>query len=131
MSFLRRMLGGPPEWRVPRGQYSRVAGTSHRLRAIGQLYGRQTLNADVVLTLRREPNNPADPHAVMVLIESTHVGYLPRYIAEEWSGRLAELEAAGYAVRAEGRLRYSWEPPDRQPEAYVDLYMDSAPPATA
>ncbi len=33
--------------------------------------------------IQREPDNPVDPHAVIVLVEGERVGYLPGYLAKE------------------------------------------------
>lgn len=63
------------------------------------------------LTLRREPDNPADPHAVAVWAdgggEPWRVGYLERAVAARLAHRLADhslrVEFAGWWEEPEGR----------------------------
>lgn len=54
--------------------------------------------------LRREPDNEADPNAIMVFIAGTHVGYVPAGLAADIASLMdigelvAARKAAGHAV---------------------------------
>jgi hypothetical protein len=76
---------GPQFW--PGTIECRIAGTSHRLGALG--HARLAKGQEVLL--KREPQNREDPNAVQVFDcdGERHIGYLPRDVAEtvaSWAG---------------------------------------------
>lgn len=54
--------------------------------------------------LRPEPQNPHDPYAVRVEINSRLVGYLPREDADVWCDMLLDASLDGRAVAAPARI---------------------------
>ena len=75
-----------------------VAGESHyqeALQALTESDGREPVRAEFEAVLVPEPENPHDPNAVKVLIESRHVGYLPREDAAAYGPTLARLGERG------------------------------------
>lgn len=82
------------------------------------------------LVLRREPDNPADPHAVAVWAdgggEPWRVGYLERAVAARLAGRLGDdlhplrVQFAGWWEEPEGRWR-------RPVVCVIDPASDSRP----
>lgn len=83
---------------------SAVVGTSFRAESAAKV------TPGAVVTLQREPENPADPSAVAVRLDGETIGYLPRALAarlvgETWHGLVTEVhhgEGIGIRVRVTG-----------------------------
>lgn len=58
----------------------------------------------VTATLVREPSNPDDPDAVMILVDGKHVDYLSRTDALEFQPLLQTLEAKGEIAECGARV---------------------------
>lgn len=103
----------------------KLAGTTtFALDAVQALSRRRRLSERGLLVeqavLEREPNNPADPHAVAVLVEGERVGYLPSYAAKEL------LLGPGSAMTAPIQLAYLAEGDKFRAEAWV--WLEPTPP---
>jgi hypothetical protein len=70
-----------------------VAGESHYQKALRAIAGAGEVRHATEARLVPEPDNPHDPHAVVVEVQGAKVGYLPRALAAAWTPRLAELAA--------------------------------------
>lgn len=127
MGFLRRLFGGQPrEAPSPAGGWRQlpifdphpthevhVVGESRRQEALELLAGgradRGVVQREHVASLQHEPNNPADPNAVLVQINAHHVGYLGRDDAARYAPVLGAIRAMGYpAFGAHARLTGGW-----------------------
>ena len=91
----------------------KVAGASYRQEALVCLTGRMGTEAvkmdNVDLELVCEPDNTHDPHAVKVLAQGLHVGYLSRGNARRYCKR---IEREGGRVQIKGFIGCSEGGPD-------------------
>src|SRR5687768_2628006 len=74
-----------------------VVGESLRQDALWKIVGgfRHTpVRHRIIAELEPEPDNPADPNAIRVVVEAKHVGYLPRDKAANYLPGLLRLRAS-------------------------------------
>lgn len=88
-----------------------MVGESHRQQAFDQTVGPRREHgpaiSQVTVQLVREPSNRHDPDAVVVYIEASQVGYIPRQEARRWHPVLDELQRAGQPAVSLGLPAYS------------------------
>lgn len=77
----------------------------------------EALKVGDALTLRREPDNPHDPHAVRVDWHGQQLGYLPR---AENGAVAAEMDQGGRVEARIGRLRAHRNPWQR---VLIEVYV--------
>jgi hypothetical protein len=86
-----------------------VAGESFHSKDIERLFRGKVpddgATLEVVAQLVPEPTNRHDRNAVKVMVGSSHVGYLPKEVAGDYSPILRELLAAGYAPQCGAQIR--------------------------
>lgn len=92
-----------------------VVGESWRekdvIKALGGLsVGQERTIEDVVTYLVPEPDNPHDPHAVMVWMNGKHVGYLSKEDAKRFAPVLQRVTSQGLLPTTSGRLWGSAQP---------------------
>lgn len=56
------------------------------------------------LELKPQPDNPYDPHAVMVLHEGFHLGFVPKELSKEVAALIAEKRLTRCVKRAGNRI---------------------------
>lgn len=85
---------------MPQDGFMRVVGESQYQPVLAQLRGRCVPGAEgrpsFPVALIPEPDNPYDEHAIAVISEFGHVGYLPREDAERYSLTMRFLRRDGY-----------------------------------
>jgi hypothetical protein len=96
---------------LPRGAGLAIVGESRRRAEIQAVVGGP--HHDAVYETRwarlvREPDNPADPDAIKVLIGGRHVGYLTRGDAQRYRSVVRELEATG-PLYCRADIRGGWD----------------------
>ena len=69
----------------------RVAGQEYYREATQRLAGAGVEPRYFTATLRREPTNPHDANAILVLVESVKVGYVGRGRAARWAAGLDRI----------------------------------------
>lgn len=95
---------------APHSATADIEGEFARIPAIVRAIGRrpkvdqEIVLEDLIAELHPEPTNPYDPHAVMVVINGQHVGYLGREDAREYQPALLTAITAGFAPATRARL---------------------------
>lgn len=101
-----------------------VVGESFRRDHLVQLIKKYDAAAIGVLytdaTLKLEPENPFDPTAVMVVVDSLHVGYVPKLISAQVSDHIKAM--GGVSLKAPARI--GWDSTSPQPLIGVRLKLD-------
>lgn len=91
-----------------------VGESRHQEELLALTGGRRTASGAHRRTLARlvpQPENPADPDAIAVLIDGVEVGHLPRDLARRYGRLVAEVtEAEGEAI-CEAEIRGGWQRP--------------------
>lgn len=85
----------------------RAVGTSHYQDALRVLAGRagdEDLRVEKIAALIPEPDNPHDPHAIAVHVESRLVGYLAREENRRWADIAPVRCEAMLAARGPGPI---------------------------
>lgn len=112
-------------------QTIRVAGVSFRpgypdnLLNLGNAYPEGQL---IELELKREPTNPYDENAIMVLLKKTgeHVGYIPKALNLPW---VEHLDAGGDVVARVDEVVVSKKGGGRQPGLLINVKRAGSDPA--
>lgn len=63
-----------------------IAGVKYRPNGMAML---AKIADETELELKPQPENPYDPHAVMVLHDGFHLGFVPRELSKEVAGMIA------------------------------------------
>lgn len=107
---------------------SAVVGTSFRPNTAA------SAKPGLAVTARPEPENPVDPHAVLVELNGEQLGYLPRALAARlqggpWAGEIVDVfgsDRLGIRVRILGPLTEQPDNPNPPQRRYT---IDSTPAA--
>jgi hypothetical protein len=104
----RRSLTPPTD--VSGRQRVMIAGQGYQFDVVQRLGGNGDLPKYFVALLKREPTNPHDPNAILVLVDGKKIGYVPRERAARWADGIdrvgGEITCRLQAFRRPTRSRY-------------------------
>lgn len=94
----------PGQWIAPlSGPYDtpfHVSGIHSRQDALAKVGSGKRL-----FRLARQPDNPHDPHAVQVVCDGVHIGFITAKNSGRYSEAIAKVEATGSQVFVHGQVR--------------------------
>ncbi len=97
-------MSGPDQWVAPLsgayGEPFHVSGVGYMQDALAKVGSGRRL-----FRLARQSDNPHDPHAVQVLCDGVHIGYITAKNSSRYSEAIAKVEVSGREVFVHGQVR--------------------------